>query len=115
MNILTVEAPEAAALRLQSELDRFGKEKGQDAKISPVGWDNIWRELVNIGIYRRGPDIAEVGSTWLDGLVAMQSLNPFAARDVEQIGGKDVFLPALWKNVGLTNQNEVWGIPFRAD
>ena len=115
MNILTVEAPEAATLRLQSEIERFGKDKNQSTKISTVSWDNIWRELVNIGIYRRGPDIAEIGSTWLDGLVAMQSLSPFSARAIDQIGGKDVFLPALWKNVGLANQNDVWGIPFRAD
>lgn len=115
MEFLTVETPEAANLLLQSEMERFGKDKGQPTKVSQFPWESIWRELVNIGIYRRGPDIAEIGSTWLDGLVAMQSLNPFSARDIYQLGGQEAFLPTAWQNVGLTNQNEIWGIPFRAD
>jgi multiple sugar transport system substrate-binding protein len=115
MEILIAETPEVATTLLQAEMERFGKDKNQLAKVAPFAWDNIWRELVNVGIYRRGPDIAEIGSTWLDGMVAMQSLNPFSMRDVYQIGGKEIFLPAAWQNVGLTNQNDVWGIPFRAD
>ena len=115
MELLVPEVPEAATLHLQSELDRFGRDKNQAVKVTQLAWENIWRGLVNVGIYRRGPDIAEIGSTWLDGLVAMQSLNQFSARDVYQIGGKEIFLPAAWKNVGLADQDEVWGIPFRAD
>jgi multiple sugar transport system substrate-binding protein len=115
MEILAAETPESAALYLQSEMERFGRDKGQPIKVSQFSWDNIWRELVNVGIYRRGPDIAEIGSTWLDGLVAMQSLNSFSARDIYQIGGQETFLPAAWQNVDMPNKEEVWGIPFRVD
>lgn len=115
MEFLTAETPESATAQLQTEMERFGRDKGQPVKISQLGWDNIWRELVNVGIYRRGPDIAEIGSTWLDSLVAMQSLNAFAMRDVQQLGGKEVFLPKAWGSAGLGDQAEIWGIPFRTD
>lgn len=116
MEFLTAENPEEAALQLQAEMEQFGRDKGQPVKISQLGWDNIWRELVNVGIYRRGPDLAEIGSTWLDSLVAMQSLNSFSARDVSLIGGKEIFISEAWRNVALLgDQNDVWGIPFRAD
>ncbi len=115
MEFITVETTENAAARLQSEMERFSKDKGQTITTAQFNWDNIWRELVNIGIYRRGPDIAEIGSTWLDGLVAMESLHPFSARDIYQIGGPEVFLPSTWQTVALDNREEVWGIPFRTD
>jgi multiple sugar transport system substrate-binding protein len=115
MEFLTVDTPEPATLRLQSEMERFGKDKNQPVNLVRFGWDTIWRELVNVGIYRRGPDIAEIGSTWLESLVAMQSLNSFSARDIDQIGGKEIFFPAAWQNVALADQKQIWGIPFRAE
>lgn len=115
MEFLTVETPEVATMRLQSEVESFRKDTGQAVNLVRFGWENIWRELVNVGIYRRGPDIAEIGSTWLESLVAMQSLNPFSARDIQQIGGKEIFFPVAWQNVVLPKQKDVWGIPFRAE
>jgi multiple sugar transport system substrate-binding protein len=96
-------------------MERFAKDKNQPATLLRFAWEDIWRELVNVGIYRRGPDIAESGSTWLESLVAMESLNPFSAHDINHIGGKEIFFPAAWQNIALSNQKEVWGIPFRVD
>jgi multiple sugar transport system substrate-binding protein len=115
VEFLTVDTPEIATLRLQSEMECFRKDKGYSVNLLRFSWENIWRELVNMAIYRRGPDIAEIGSTWLESLVAMQSLNLFSASDINQIGGKEIFFPAAWQNVAMSNQKEIWGMPFRAD
>ena len=115
MEFLTVETPETATSRLQAEMEHFRKDKGQSVNLLRFDWNNIWRELVNVGIYRQGPDLAEIGSTWLESLVAMQSLTPFSTHDIFQIGGKEIFFPVAWQNVSISNQKTVWGIPFRAD
>ena len=115
MEFLTVATTEAATLRLQAEMECFRKDKGYSVNLSWFAWNDIWRELMNVGIYRREPDLAEIGSTWLESLAAMQSLNPFSERDLNQIGGKEIFFPAAWQNVAASNQKEIWGIPFRAD
>lgn len=115
MEFLTLTTPEIATQRMQAELARFGKEKNISVSMLQVDWENIWRELLNVAIYRRGADIAEIGSTWLESLVAMDTLNPFSARDIYQIGSKDVFFPAAWQNVVVTSQKEIYAIPFRAD
>ena len=115
MEFLAADTPEIAVARLQAEMERFRKDKGHSVNLSRFAWDNIWRELVNVGIYRQGPDIAEIGSTWLESLVAMQSLNSFSEHDIYQIGGKEIFFPAAWQNVVTSNQKEIWGMPFRAD
>lgn len=115
MEFLNITPPEIATRRMQDELTRFGKDKNLKVKLSQTNWDNIWRELLNVAIYRRGVDVAEIGSTWLESLVAMDALNPFSARDIYQLGSKHVFFPAAWQNVVTTNQNNIYGIPFRAD
>jgi len=115
MEFLTVETPEIATTCLQLEMEHFRKDQGQSVNLLRFDWDNIWRELVNIGIYRQGPDLAEIGSTWLESLVAMQSLNSFSRHDIFEVGGKEIFFPAAWQNVSISNQETIWGIPFRAD
>jgi multiple sugar transport system substrate-binding protein len=115
MEFLAVEAPEAATMQLRAEMECFSKDKNQPVSLSQFGWENLWRELVKVGIYRRGPDIAETGSTWLESLVAMEYLHSFSANEINSIGGKEVFLPAVWQNIAIVNQKEIWGIPFRAD
>jgi hypothetical protein len=42
--------------------------------------------LVNVGIYRRGADIAELGTTWLESLMAMNVLRPFTANEINRLG-----------------------------
>jgi multiple sugar transport system substrate-binding protein len=115
MEFLIVNTPEIATQRMEAELIRFGKDKNQSVKLSKFGWEDIWRELLNTAIYRRGADIAEIGSTWLESLVAMDALNPFSARDIYQIGSQDVFFPAAWQNVVANSQKDIYAIPFRAD
>jgi multiple sugar transport system substrate-binding protein len=111
----TFDSTKNATTRLQLEMERFRQDKGKSVTLSQLGWDDIWRELVSIGIYRRGPDLTEIGTTWLESLAAMQSLTPFSERDISAIGGKEIFFPAAWQNVASHTQNEIWGIPFRAD
>jgi multiple sugar transport system substrate-binding protein len=115
MEFLTVDTPEIARQRMEAELIRFGKDKNQSVKLSQFSWETIWHELLNTAIYRRGADVAEIGSTWLESLVAMNALNPFSAPDIYQIGSKDVFFPAAWQNVVANSQKDIYAIPFRAD
>jgi len=115
MEFLTVPVPETATTILAAAIEGFSRENGQPVNQSHVDWDAAWRELVNVGIYRKGPDIAEIGSTWLESLVAMQSLYPFSPQDITRVGGQEIFFPSAWQNVVLPSQKEIYGVPFRAD
>jgi ABC-type glycerol-3-phosphate transport system substrate-binding protein len=116
MEFLSAATPVAAKIRLQAEMERFGRDKNQPpVSLVQADWENLWRELENVGIYRRGPDLAETGSTWLDSLVEKECLHSFSSGEIDSIGGKEVFFPAVWQNIASVNQKEIWGIPFRAD
>jgi multiple sugar transport system substrate-binding protein len=79
-------------------------------------WDDAWSKLSRIALYRSGPDVSEVGTTWLDALVDADAVRPFTADEVEVMGGADAFLPASWQTVSPPPwQRQVWAIPWRAD
>jgi multiple sugar transport system substrate-binding protein len=83
--------------------------------ITTYDWETIWAELVNTGIYRRGADVSEIGSSWLESLIAMNALRPFSESEISALGGQGQFLPVVWQNMYLLDGKQVWGIPFRAD
>jgi hypothetical protein len=75
----------------------------------------IWKELVNIGIYKRGADVSEVGTTWISSLISMNTLRAFTRAEIAQIGGERVFLPTSWQTTSLVGDSRVLAIPFLSD
>ena len=106
---------DTAKPRLCAEIERFGKDTNLPVSLAQFDWPNMWHELVNMGIYHRGADVAETGSTWLESLVATKCLHSFSEDEIKSMGGREVFFPAVWQNISAVNQDKVWGIPFRAD
>lgn len=79
-------------------------------------WGDAWGRLARIALYRSGPDVSEVGTTWLDALVSAGAVRPFTDHEIELLGGSDAFLPAVWQTVSPPPwQRQVWAVPWRAD
>lgn len=86
-------------------------------RLQKMVWENAWTELAEFGLYRFGPDVSMVGSTWLDSIVATGAVRPFTDHEVESLGGSSIFLSAAWQAVRLPWGNRVrtWAIPWVAD
>jgi multiple sugar transport system substrate-binding protein len=115
LQFMTALFDENANHLLQQALDQFGRENDVTAESIQYDWDHIWRELVTVGIYQRGADLAGVGTTWMESLAAMNALRPFSKKEVDAIGGQAAFMPSAWKSTSVSGDDRVWGIPFRAD
>jgi multiple sugar transport system substrate-binding protein len=97
---------------LPAVLERFAP----DCQVEEMTWDGGWERLSKIAAYQFGPDVSQIGTTWLDSLVATGAVRPFAAEEVEALGGASLFLPASWQMVRLPSEHsEVWAIPWLAD
>lgn len=59
-------------------------------------WAGAWDKVLQIGLYQRGPDVSEVGSTWLENLVDMRALRPFSVPELYHLGGETAFLSNSW-------------------
>jgi ABC-type glycerol-3-phosphate transport system substrate-binding protein len=115
MDFLTVPFSEVPNNLLRARLDEFARANNEEVILQQIDWAGYWRELVNVSVHRRGADVAEIGSTWVEPLMAMNVLAPFTREDIKSIGGEGSFFPALWQNVTHDGGQNVWGIPSRID
>jgi len=100
---------------LANVLQEFDKKNGRKTNLINYEWGQIWRELVNVTIYRTGGDLAEIGSSWLESLVSMNGLRPFSSQEICEFGGKEVFFQSLWENLTIGSEPIIRGLPFQAD
>jgi multiple sugar transport system substrate-binding protein len=77
-------------------------------------WASAWNDILHIGLYQKGPDLSEIGSTWLDNLVEMRALRPFSPLDMHQLGGEDAFVTSV-RVQGEQMDGKIWGIPWIFD
>lgn len=88
---------------------------GVNAHVVLMNWDNAWRDILNIALYRHGADVSEIGAPWVGGIEAMNALRPFTRQEVAEFGGGEAFLPASWQATRLHNESEIWSIPWLVD
>lgn len=93
-------------------LDEFEARHHIRVKLHLLDWDTAWADLVKIALYNDGPDLSEVGSTWLGDLVSMSALHALTSDEITQIGKAGRFLPAAWQGCQLSDQPEVWAVPW---
>ena len=107
---LSIMAPTSAGI--QPLLEQFEAEQHIRVRLRLLAWDTGWSDLIKVALYSDGPDISEIGSTWLGDLVAMNALYAFSERDIERLGRASAFLPSAWQGTRLVGQPEVWAIPW---
>jgi multiple sugar transport system substrate-binding protein len=115
LDFLSVIHDPATRPEINRLLEQFKQTYGHSVQGTFVSWETLWRETTNVGIYKKGADLAEIGSTWLEGLVATDCLRPFTPREIARLGGQDAFLAPGWSAVSIGTGGEVWGIPVRSD
>jgi multiple sugar transport system substrate-binding protein len=64
---------------------------------------------------RSGPDISEVGTTWIDSFVSMDALRQFNQRELANLGGPKAFLPSFWRSGTILGRSQVRAVPWLAD
>jgi len=109
---LSIMADSPAAIR--PLLDRFEAEHGAHVRLRLLSWDTAWSDLIKVALYGDGPDVSEIGSTWLGDLVAMNALRPFGDDEIAALGRPAAFLPSAWQGGRLAGQTQSWAIPWLA-
>ena len=105
---------EQSAPVVQSVLDEFENRYRIHVNLSVLNWETGHSELTRGAIYNRGPDVSEIGSTWVSDLVAMNALRAFAPQDLTLIGKPEEFIPASW-HTGHAGDHRMWSIPYTAN
>jgi len=113
LSVMKVNPPNAGGL--PEALAEFEAQTRIHVNLRVIPWDDAWAELVKMAIYGDGPDISEVGSTWMPDLVGMNGLRPLTSAEVQRLGGPDDFFPASWQSASLGDPPTVWAVPWLVD
>jgi multiple sugar transport system substrate-binding protein len=100
---------------LQPLLDRFEAETRVKVRVTVLRWRDGWAEMVKTALYGHGPDVSEIGTTWIGNLIAMNALRPFELPELYKLGGEKVFLPASWQSGRVPDDAIVYAVPWLAD
>lgn len=77
-------------------LSRFSERSLVQPVLRQFDWDTGWNHVLQIALYQKGPEVSEVGSTWLENLNDMRAVRPFSASEIHALGGKEDFLAPGW-------------------
>lgn len=103
------------AQRVQQLLAPFAARHRVQIHLNVLNWDTGWAELVKTALYGHGPDISEIGSTWVGNLMGMNALRPFASAEVAALGGEAAFLRSAWQSGQVGGGSQLWAVPWLAD
>ena len=98
---------------MRALLEDFERESHAQVKLTILPWDTGWSELVKYALYGNGPDVSEIGSTWMPSLVGMASLEPVSSAQLALLGGEDAFLRSIWQSAFI--DKKLYGIPWFTD
>lgn len=99
---------------LQELLQDFELKYNIPARAQLIGWDKGRSKLIDFALDKKGPDVSEMGTTWLSGFTAMNAIRPFEEYEISRFGGPSAFLPVAWQS-GLSLNGHVWSIPWLTD
>jgi multiple sugar transport system substrate-binding protein len=104
---------------MRTLLDQFERETRLKVNLRILTWENAWSELVRVGLYSDGPQVSEIGSTWLSEFVGMGALRPFSPQDLGRNISAEQYLPSAWASALVSGRagtaNTMWAVPWVAD
>jgi len=95
-------------------LTQFESKERTRVNLTVVPWMEGWTQMVKVALYGHGPDVSEVGTTWVSSLVAMNALLAFSQRHIDGMGGAKAFLSPAWESVFMAGEPGTWAIPWLA-
>lgn len=103
---------------LQSALAEFEARTRIHVHVQLVSWDTGWEDMVRIALNPEGPEVSEVGSTWIPSFVSMNTLCSFPNYEIGRMGGARAFLSVAWESGALPDtlgSPVTWAIPWNTD
>jgi multiple sugar transport system substrate-binding protein len=100
---------------LQRVVEIFEGKNHCRVRLLRLSWSDAWVNILDTALHAKGPDLSQIGTTWLSSLVAMNALRPFSAREIGEVGGETAFFPACWHSVQVFGSSEIWAMPWEAN
>jgi len=97
---------------LRKLLDEFEAETHIHVNLQVLNWSQGMDTLLQTAIHGEGPDVSEIGTTWVSSFVAMNSLQAFQPTDKRIVGSENEYLTAPWKTCVFEDGAQLWAMPW---
>lgn len=88
--------------------------KNINLKVTVLDWGSAWTKITTAATSGQGPDILQLGTTWVPAIAAMDALAPITDK-VSDIGGESAFFPATWNTTHIAGDDTIYGAPWFVD
>jgi multiple sugar transport system substrate-binding protein len=83
--------------------------------VTVLNWESAWAKITAAAASGQGPDVIELGSTWVASISSMGALEPLSAAQQQEAGGAAAFFPVMWGTTHRHDDATVYAVPWYAD
>ncbi|MBD2870640.1 sugar ABC transporter substrate-binding protein [Paenibacillus arenilitoris] len=80
-------------------------------EVDVLSWDTAWSDILGAVTGGDGPDILQLGTTWVPAVAAMDGLDELTDK-IGDVGGAEAYLPASWRSTMIEGEPEVYAVPW---
>ena len=88
---------------------------GVTVRVTVLDWESGWNKITAAAASRRGPDVLELGTTWMPAIAAMGGLERLSTAQLAEVGNGAPYYAQLWKTTQVFGRPGVYGLPWYAD
>lgn len=113
LNFWTMPNTGQAAADLQTALADFYKQNPNiKVNVTEVSWGDAFGKIQNALQTGVGPDVTQLGTTWVATFGSTGGLRPFTEAEVQVTGGAKAFSDAAWNTTHLAGSNDIVAMPW---
>lgn len=88
---------------------------GTRVNVTVLNWESAWSKITAAAASGQGPDVIELGTTWVPAIASMGALEPLSDQQQNEVGGAKAFFPVMWGTTHQHDDAKVYAIPWYAD
>lgn len=83
--------------------------------VTVLNWESAWPKITAAAASGQGPDVIELGSTWVAAIASMGALEPLSDAQLREIGGAGAYFPVMWGTTRRPDDGKTYAVPWYAD
>ena len=83
--------------------------------VTVLNWESAWAKITAAAASGQGPDVLELGTTWVPAISSMGALEPLSEQQQNEVGGAKAFFPVMWGTTHRFDDSKIYAIPWYAD
>jgi multiple sugar transport system substrate-binding protein len=88
---------------------------GLRVNVTVLNWESAWAKITAAAASGQGPDVIELGTTWVAAIASMGALEPLSSQQIGEAGGEAAFFPVMWGTTHPYDESKVYAVPWYAD